>query len=64
MEQVTVTVAEAGKALSLSRTAIFGLLKAGHLDRVKIGSRTVIPVSSIYRLATHGTSGSNARPAA
>lgn len=55
MERVTVTVAEAAKALSVSRTTIFALLKAGFLERIKIGSRTAIPVASVVRFAEHGT---------
>ncbi len=55
MERMAMTVAEAAKTLSVSRTVIFAMLKAGHLQRVKIGSRTIIPVASVQSLAEHGT---------
>lgn len=38
---------EAAAVLSLSRTAIFGLIKSGDLHTVKIGGRRRIPRSSI-----------------
>jgi excisionase family DNA binding protein len=38
---------EAAELMSLSRTAVFGLIKAGDLRTVKIGGRRRIPRSSI-----------------
>jgi excisionase family DNA binding protein len=38
---------EAAAVMSLSRTAVFGLIKSGDLRAVKIGGRRRIPRSSI-----------------
>jgi excisionase family DNA binding protein len=38
---------EAADVMSLSRTAVFGLIKSGDLPAVKIGGRRRIPRSSI-----------------
>jgi excisionase family DNA binding protein len=38
---------EAADVMSLSRTAVFGLIKSGDLRAVKIGGRRRIPRSSI-----------------
>lgn len=38
---------EAATLLSLSRTAVFALIRSGELDAVKIGHRRRIPHSSI-----------------
>jgi len=38
---------EAAVIMSLSRTAIFGLIRSGDLDTIKIGHRRRIPLSSI-----------------
>lgn len=50
---------EAATLLSLSRTAVFGLIRTGDLRTVKIGGRRRIPRSSIEdyvsrRLAANG----------
>ncbi len=38
---------EAAEVMSLSRTAVFGLIRSGELDTIKIGHRRRIPRSSI-----------------
>lgn len=38
---------EAAEIMSLSRTAIYGLIRSGDLDTIKIGNRRRIPRSSI-----------------
>lgn len=38
---------EAAEIMSISRTAVFGLIRAGELHTVKIGGRRRIPRSSI-----------------
>jgi excisionase family DNA binding protein len=37
-------------ALSIGRTSVYNLIKAGRLEAVKLGSRTLIKVSSIHAL--------------
>ena len=44
------SVEEAGAALGVGRSTIFELLKSDRLKRVKIGSKTVIPRSSLLAL--------------
>lgn len=44
------SVEEAGAALGVGRSTIFELLKDERLKRVKIGSKTVIPRSSLLAL--------------
>ncbi|KQY96415.1 helix-turn-helix domain-containing protein [Brevundimonas sp. Root1423] len=44
------SVEEAGAALGVGRSTIFELLKDEKLRRVKIGSKTVIPRSSLLAL--------------
>ena len=44
------TVAEACQATGLGRSTIFELLAAGRLKRKKIGSKTIIPRSSLEAL--------------
>lgn len=48
------SVAEAGRRLSLGRTTIFELIATGQLKRVKIGRKTLITAKSLKRLARHG----------
>jgi excisionase family DNA binding protein len=38
---------EAAEIMSLSRTAVFGLIRSGDLDAIKVGGRRRIPRSSI-----------------
>ena len=45
---------EAALALGVGRTTVFGLLKEGRLKRVKIGTSTVIPRSSLEALLAEG----------
>jgi excisionase family DNA binding protein len=52
---------EAAEVMSLSRTAVFGLIRSGDLDTIKIGHRRRIPRSSIEDyVARQLTAGSNA----
>ena len=51
---ITVTVKQAMAATGLGRTTIDGLMKRGVLERVKVGSRTLITVASIEKLIRGG----------
>ena len=44
------TVEETAKSLSISRTRVFGLIKAGQLPGLKIGRSTRIPTKCIEEL--------------
>lgn len=49
------SINETARVLGLGRTSIYGLIKQGRLDTVKLGSRTLVKTSSI--LALIGSSG-------
>lgn len=44
------SISDTTKTLSLGRTSIYNLIKAGQLDTVKLGRRTLIKLSSIKAL--------------
>jgi excisionase family DNA binding protein len=45
---------EAEHALGISHASLFRLLKSGRLKRIKVGSRTLIPVAAIDALLNEG----------
>jgi excisionase family DNA binding protein len=51
MERVFVSINEACEALGLGKTSIYQLIKAGKLDVVKFGRRTLITAQSVRALA-------------
>ncbi|MEQ1539354.1 MAG: helix-turn-helix domain-containing protein [Sphingorhabdus sp.] len=53
MEPIAISVNGAAKALGVGRSSIYGLLKSGRLEAIKIGRRTLLTTASINRLA-HG----------
>ena len=42
--------ADAARALSIGRTYLYSLIRDGKLETRKLGSRTLIPASSLQRL--------------
>jgi excisionase family DNA binding protein len=48
--QLAVGIVEAGKMLSLSRSSVYNLISANKLRTIRIGSRRLIPMSSIRAL--------------
>lgn len=50
MEKITCTVNEACASLSLGRSKFYELVKAGEIDTVKIGTRTLVKVASLLRI--------------
>ncbi|OYU74146.1 MAG: hypothetical protein CFE32_18725 [Alphaproteobacteria bacterium PA3] len=50
MTLLTLSIADACLALSLSRSSIYKLIKQGRLKTLKIGSRTLLTVESIKAL--------------
>ncbi len=50
MEPIATSVNGAASALSLGRTSIYALIKAGRLEAVKLGRRTLITTASIRAL--------------
>lgn len=57
MNIVTVSITDAGKALSLSRSKIYELLQSGDLTFVKIGRRSLVTVESIHALIKRSSAG-------
>ncbi|MFP3880932.1 MAG: helix-turn-helix domain-containing protein [Actinomycetota bacterium] len=55
LPRLAYTVNEAAEVLRCSRGHIYRLIERGHLDRVKIGRRTLIRASEIERILTEGT---------
>lgn len=50
MDPVTVTVADARRALGIGNTKIYELIGAGRLETIKIGRRTLVKTASIRQL--------------
>lgn len=50
METLATSVKGAAEALGLGRTSIYGLIKEGRLETVKLGRRTLIKITSIRAL--------------
>lgn len=50
MDQVTVSIADAAKALSLGRSKVYELIASGDLVIVKVGRRSLVTVDSIRSL--------------
>jgi excisionase family DNA binding protein len=49
MHPICVSIPDAARAIGIGRTTIYQLIAAGRLHPIKIGRRTLIPVSSIQR---------------
>ena len=54
MERIFASIRETGETLRLGRTTIYRLISEGQLEKVKLGRRTLIRLSSIQALAERG----------
>lgn len=54
--KIAYSVDQAARALSIGRTKVFELLKAGQLRSIKIGSRTIIPAEGLQAMLAAGPS--------
>lgn len=52
VQKMLYRVEEAAEAMSLSRTAVFGLIKSGELETIKVGGRRRIPHAAIVEYIT------------
>ena len=50
-EQLLFSTREAARTLGIGRSKFFALLKDGHFDKRKIGSKTVVTVTSVRAFA-------------
>jgi excisionase family DNA binding protein len=46
-DKISLTISEAAKAIGVSRSKIFLLLKSGDVRAVKLGRRTLIPIDNL-----------------
>ena len=51
MERIFASIQETGSTLGLGRSTIYRMINDGQLEKVKLGSRTLIRISSIQALA-------------
>ena len=51
MEQLTISISTAAKALGVGRSTVYLLIKQNRIDAIKIGRRTLLTTASIRRLA-------------
>lgn len=51
MDPILIDVHAAAKALNLSRTTTYGLIKSGALETVTIGRRRLVRIASVRALA-------------
>jgi excisionase family DNA binding protein len=63
VERLTCSVAEACKAIGLSRSKVYELISGGQVQSVTIGRRRLVSVSSLIRL-TSQQAGQGSLPAA
>lgn len=50
IQRIAYSPEEAGKAIGLSRSQIYVLIKQGRIKPTKVGRRTVIPAESLHAL--------------
>lgn len=56
MEPLTITIANARKALGIGNTKIYELINAGRLVTLRIGRRRLVTCASIQQLVEQGGS--------
>ena len=47
MDPINLSIIDAARALGVGRSKLYELINAGHLDTVKLGTRTLVRVASI-----------------
>jgi len=54
MEQEVLGVEEAGKRLSLNRTAAYNAVRRGQIPAIRLGRKLVVPVKALERMLETG----------
>lgn len=54
IERVTLSVVETAEAIGVSISTVEGLIRAGKLASITIGTRRLIPMDEVRRVASHG----------
>jgi excisionase family DNA binding protein len=54
MQPITTTINAAAQALGVGRTTIYDLIRQGRLEKIKLGRRSLVTISSIRRLVEGG----------
>ncbi len=47
MEPINLSIIDAARTLGIGRSKLYDLINAGHLETVKLGTRTLVRVASI-----------------
>jgi excisionase family DNA binding protein len=50
MEPLTLTIADARRALGIGNTKLYQLIKTGQLDTIRLGRRRLVRTASLHRL--------------
>lgn len=50
MEQITISISSAAKALGIGRSTVYSLIKQNRIEAIKVGRRTLLTTESIRRL--------------
>jgi excisionase family DNA binding protein len=54
IERLTISVAEAGKMLGISRASAYKAVREGEIPVIKLGKRRVVPLAAITRMMEVG----------
>lgn len=55
LDPLTVRIPVAMRLTGIGRSKLYGLIKAGEVKTVKIGSSTLVTMASLRRLVEHGS---------
>ena len=56
--QISYTVAQACRISGIGKTMLYDLIAQGRIDKIKIGSKTLIPAKSLHALIDTAATGS------
>jgi excisionase family DNA binding protein len=50
MEPIATTIKDTAKALGVGKTSVYLLIRQGRLEKIKLGRRSLVTITSIRRL--------------